>query len=131
MKNMIVLILRVVSALILLQTLYFKFTAHPESVKLFTEIGMEPYGRLLIGALELVAALLLLIPASVIYGAILAAGLMAGAIIGHITQLGFEGDRLSLGLLAIAVFVGCVIIMVIRRRDLPIINNMWTSSDSE
>jgi putative oxidoreductase len=36
-------ILRIIPALILLQTLYFKFTAHPESVRLFTEIGMEPW----------------------------------------------------------------------------------------
>ena len=55
-------ILRLVPAVILLQTLYFKFTAHPESVKLFTEIGMEPWGRIGTGIIELIAAILLLIP---------------------------------------------------------------------
>jgi uncharacterized membrane protein YphA (DoxX/SURF4 family) len=57
-------ILRLVPAIILLQTLYFKFTAHPESVKLFTEIGMEPWGRIGTGIIELIAATLLLIPGS-------------------------------------------------------------------
>lgn len=131
MKNIIVHILRILSAIILLQTLYFKFTAAPESVQLFSELGMEPHGRLLIGAIELVAAILLLIPSSIIYGAILSAGIMAGAIIGHITKLGFAGDRLSLGLLAFVVFFSCIAIMVIRRKDLPILNHMLAKESDD
>jgi putative oxidoreductase len=38
--------LRIIAAVILLQTLYFKFTGHPESIALFTKLGMEPWGRI-------------------------------------------------------------------------------------
>ena len=79
------------------QTLYFKFSGHPESVQLFTELGMEPEGRIIIGTLELMACVLLLIPSSVTFGAILGSALMTGAIIGHFTVLGWEGERFQLG----------------------------------
>jgi uncharacterized membrane protein YphA (DoxX/SURF4 family) len=65
---------RIVAAIIMLQTLYFKFTASPESVFIFTTVGMEPWGRWLVGALELVASILLFIPATVWLGAVLAIG---------------------------------------------------------
>jgi hypothetical protein len=55
MKKKIYHVARVLAAVILLQTLYFKFTAHPESVALFTEIGMEPNGRIATGVIELIA----------------------------------------------------------------------------
>ena len=89
------------------QTLYFKFSGHPESVQLFTELGMEPEGRIIIGTLELMACVLLLIPSSVTFGAILGSALMTGAIIGHFTVLGWEGERFSLGILAVVVFAAC------------------------
>ena len=130
MKNKIVWILQIICALILLQTLFFKFTAHPDSVQLFTELGMEPNGRILIGVLELIAGILLLIPGSAAYGAFLATGIMSGAIIGHITKLGFEGPRLSLGLLAIAVFIMSVSILIIRRKEIPIIGKMLEKHNS-
>jgi len=130
MKNKIVWILQIICALILLQTLFFKFTAHPDSVQLFTELGMEPNGRILIGVLELIAGILLLIPGSAAYGAFLATGIMSGAIIGHITKLGFEGLRLSLGLLAIAVFIMSVSILIIRRKEIPIIGKMLEKHNS-
>ena len=77
-------ILRLLAALIMLQTLYFKFTGHEESVQLFTTLGMEPWGRIGTGILELLAAIMILIPASVIPGALLASGLMVGAIFFHL-----------------------------------------------
>ena len=73
-------ILRLMAAIILLQTLFFKFTAAEESVYIFTQIGMEPVGRIGIGIMELIAALLILYPKTTPYGALLAIGLMAGAI---------------------------------------------------
>jgi hypothetical protein len=81
---------RIVAAIIMLQTLYFKFTASPESVFIFTTVGIEPWGRWLVGALELVASILLFIPATVWLGAVLAIGLMAGAMGMHVTLLGIE-----------------------------------------
>jgi uncharacterized membrane protein YphA (DoxX/SURF4 family) len=88
MRNILIWILRVVPAVILLQTLYFKFTAHPQSVKLFTQIGMEPYGRIGTGILELIAAILLLIPRYTGYGAILGLVMMTGALYFHPDKIG-------------------------------------------
>ena len=89
------------------QTLYFKFSGHPESVQLYTELGMEPEGQISIGTLELVACVLLLIPSSVTFGAILGSALMTGAIIGHFTVLGCEGESFILGILAVVVCAAC------------------------
>ncbi|MGF1448434.1 MAG: DoxX family protein [Opitutales bacterium] len=118
-------VLQIVVALILGQTLFFKFTAAPESVQLFTELGMEPHGRILIGVLELIAVLLLLFPNTVVFGALLSWGVMSGAIIGHLTELGFAGDRLSLSLLAIAAWVASTVILYLRRRSLPLVRCMF------
>lgn len=80
--------LRIIPAVILLQTLFFKFTGAPESVWIFTQLGVEPWGRYLSGAMELLAAVLILWPRTTPFGAVLACGLMVGAIISHITKLG-------------------------------------------
>ncbi|MBC2604871.1 DoxX family protein [Pelagicoccus albus] len=114
-------IAQIMAAAIMGQTLYFKFTADPQSVELFTKLGMEPHGRLLIGALELIACILLLIPSSVVYGSLLGCCLMAGAIIGHLTELGWEGPMLQLGSLAVLVFCCCFATILIRRRELPLL----------
>lgn len=111
-------ILRMVAALIMLQTLYFKFTGHEQSVKLFTILGMEPWGRIGTGILELIAVLLLLIPRTTLYGAGLGLGLMAGAIFFHLTKLGivFDGDAV-LFIYAVITFVACFILLVIYRQQ--------------
>jgi len=111
--------LRLLAALIMLQTLYFKFTAHPQSVHLFTLLGMEPWGRLGIGALELVASILILYPRTTGFGAVLGLGLMAGAIFFHLTKLGivFEGD-LILFIYASITFVSCAALIFIYRKEL-------------
>ncbi|EDY84554.1 hypothetical protein VDG1235_4185 [Verrucomicrobiia bacterium DG1235] len=112
---------QIIAVLIMGQTLFFKFTAAPESVQLFTELNMEPHGRLIIGALELIACILLIIPSSIVYGALLGSSLMAGAIIGHVTELGWQGDRLELGIYAIVVLTCCISTIMIRRRELPLL----------
>ncbi len=124
-------IAQIIAAAIMGQTLYFKFTAHPDSVQLFTELGMEPQGRILIGALELVACILLLIPSSIVYGALLGSCLMAGAIIGHVTELGWAGPRLQLGSLAIAVLACCISIILIRHRELPLLKAIQTDKPTQ
>jgi hypothetical protein len=48
---------RVIAAIILLQTLYFKFTGAEESIYIFTKVGMEPWGRIGSGVGELIAAI--------------------------------------------------------------------------
>lgn len=99
---------RIVAAVILLQTLWFKFSGAPESVYIFEAIGMEPWGRYGVGVLELASSVMLLVPAISWIGAALGAGLMTGAIIFHITILGVEvrGDGGYLFFLAI-VAGGC------------------------
>lgn len=100
-------IVRIVAAVILLQTLYFKFTAHPESVALFTKLGVEPWGRIGTGVIELLAGILLVLPPTVFFGAMLGIGLMAGAILSHLSVLGIEssGDDGQLFILAIVVLL--------------------------
>lgn len=111
-------LLRIAAAAIMLQTLYFKFTAHPQSVHLFTELGMEPWGRIGTGVFELVASILILYPRTTGWGAALGTGLMAGAIFFHLTKLGikFDGDY-GLFTLALVAFVCCGILAVIFRNQ--------------
>ncbi len=115
-------ICRLTAAAILLQTLFFKFTAAPESVYIFTKVGAEPWGRIGSGIVELIAAVLLLIPRSVWAGAVLALGMMSGAILSHFTVLGIEvqGDKGLLFALALIVFVTSVVALFIHRKQIPV-----------
>ncbi len=83
-------VLRIIAAVIMLQTLYFKFSAAEESVFIFTEMGIEPWGRIATGIFELIASILILYRPTLIFGAIMAAGIMSGAIFSHLTVLGIE-----------------------------------------
>jgi len=114
------------AAVILGQTLFFKFTGAPEARYIFTTLGVEPWGRIATGVLELVAVLLLLYPRTAVFGAVLALGLMGGAILSHLTRLGIDvqGDHGLLFTLAIIVVVVAAIIVVIRRRELPAVGEM-------
>jgi len=119
LKLIISWLLRIVAAVILLQTLYFKFSAHPESVALFTKLGVEPWGRIGTGVIELIASILLLVPATVFIGAFLGAGLMAGAILSHLTVIGIEskGDGGQLFMLAIIVLACCSVLTIMYRQQ--------------
>ena len=112
-------ILRLVPAIILLQTLYFKFTAQPESVKLFTQIGMEPGGRIGSGIMELIASILLVIPRFTGYGAVLGLGMMTGALYFHLTKIGiyFDGDPV-LFIYALITFLCCAVLVFIYKNQL-------------
>ena len=118
-------ICRIAAALILLQTLFFKFTAAPESVYIFTKVGAEPWGRIGSGIVELIAAILLLTPRFVWAGAFLALGVMSGAILSHLTVLGIvvQGDKGLLFFLAIAVFVTSSIALFLHRTQIPVIGS--------
>jgi uncharacterized membrane protein YphA (DoxX/SURF4 family) len=119
--------LQLVAAVILLQTLFFKFTAAPESVYIFSTLGMEPAGRIGSGIVELIASVLLLVPATVPFGALLALGVMTGAIVSHLTVLGIEvqGDGGLLFGLALVVFVAAAIVLLIRRADIPVVGQLF------
>lgn len=110
--------LRIVAAAILLQTLPFKFTAHPSSVALFTELGVEPFGRIGLGVVELITAILLLVPGTVRYGIVLGIGLMVGALASHFFVIGinFMDDGGALFMLAVAT-MACLLILAYRHRS--------------
>lgn len=116
-------VLRITAAVILLQTLFFKFTAAPESVYIFTKVGAEPWGRIGSGIVELIAAILILIPCYSWLGSLLAVGVMAGAIVSHLTILGIAvmGDNGLLFGLALTVFVTSAINLFMLRQQIPVI----------
>lgn len=118
-RNLVLWIFRVLAALIMLQTLFYKFSADPQSVHLFTILGMEPWGRIGTGVLELIASLLILYPRTTGYGAFLGLGLMAGAIFFHLTKLGikFDGDYV-LFLYAVIAFISCAVLVFYYRKEL-------------
>ncbi len=123
MKITAQLLLRITVAILLVQTLRFKFTAHPESVYIFSKIGMEPYGRVGIGIFELIAAILLLVPKTVWAGALLTLGIISGALLMHITILGIEvnEDGGLLFYMALLIFVLSLAILWMNRKNLPFI----------
>lgn len=112
-------VLRVLAALIMLQTLYFKFSGAEESVYIFSQLGMEPWGRIGTGVLELIASLLILYPKTTFLGSVLAAGLMIGAIGAHLGKLGIvvKDDGGQLFIYALLVLISSVILAVIYRQS--------------
>ncbi|MFD2726424.1 DoxX family membrane protein [Hyunsoonleella rubra] len=121
MKKYIPLALRIIVAVILIQTLRFKFLAHEDSVYIFEKVGLEPHGRIGIGIVELIAGILLLIPRTVWVGSILTLGVIGGAIFMHLTQLGIEvkDDGGVLFVTAVVTFILAAIITYLYRKDIP------------
>ena len=116
-------ICRIAGAAILVQTLFFKFTAAPESVYIFTRVHAEPWGRIGSGVVEMIAAALMLIPRTIWAGALLALGVMSGAIVSHLTVLGVEvmGDGGLLFALALIVFCTSAVALAVHRTQIPVI----------
>ena len=126
-KHHLLLLLRLVVAIILIRTLRFKFTGHPDSVYIFETVGLEPFGRIGIGVLELIAGILLLIPRTVWAGALLTLGLIGGAIMMHLTQLGIEvrDDGGVLFITAVVTFILSAIILLNYKKDIPVIGKKF------
>ena len=121
-------------AAILLQTLFFKFTGAEESVYIFSAVGrftnipgVEPWGRIGSGVVELVASVLLLVPATASLGAVVTLAVLAGAIMSHLLILGIEvkGDGGLLFGLALTAFVGSAIVLALRRAQLPVFGRFF------
>jgi uncharacterized membrane protein YphA (DoxX/SURF4 family) len=112
-RNPFLWICRILAAAIMLQTLYFKFTGAEESVYIFSQVGMEPHGRYATGVAELIAAVLILVPRTSLYGAFLATVLMLGAIGSHLFILGIEvmNDGGQLFIYALIVLVCSLVII--------------------
>ena len=124
MNKNILFVLRLIVAVILLQTLYYKFGGHEDSIYIFTTLGLEPYGRIGIGVMELIASILILLIRTSWAGALLTVGLMAGAIFSHLTQLGIEvkGDGGQLFYMAVGTWVLSLVVLWSERKQIPFIN---------
>lgn len=129
MNKYIILVLKIVAAFIMLQTLYFKFTGAQESIDLFTKLAgeNEAFMRIGTGVLELIASVLLFIPNKTWLGAGLGFGLMSGAIMSHLTLLGIEhnNDGGALFTSAIITFIAGAIILWNERKDIPFIGEKF------
>ncbi len=123
-------ILQVIAAVILFQTLFFKFTGAEESVYIFRTLGLEPWGRIGSGVAELIACVLLLVPRTVVWGALLSLGVISGAIFSHLTRLGIvvQNDGGLLFALAIVVFVSSLGVLALRRRELPFMGTIFQTT---
>ena len=128
-------ILRGIVAVILLQTLFFKFTAAKESVYIFSTLGMEPWGRIGTGTAELIASILVLLPQTVVFGAIMSLGVISGAIYFHLTKLGIAlpavDDHGELFALAVTVFACSAVVLIMHREELPVFNRIALSTSPE
>ena len=124
--------LRLIVAVILPQTLFFKFSGAKESVYIFSTLGMEPWGRIGSGIVELIASILLLIPGTVTLGSLLSLAVISGAILSHLTRLGISlpavGDHGELFALAVAVFVCSLGVLLLHRRELPWIGRSFSTT---
>ena len=123
---------RITAAVILLQTLFFKFTGAPESIYIFTKVGLEPWGRYGSGVVELIAAGLLLTRCHAWLGALIALGVMGGAIMSHLTKLGIvvQDDGGLLFALALVVLVACSIVAWLHRGQIPFLPKALKPKDA-
>ena len=124
-QNVLSWILQIIVAVILLQTLFFKFSGAAESIYIFSTLGAEPWGRIGSGVIELIASILLFVPRTVSLGALLALGTISGALLAHLTQLGIKltavGDNGELFVLAMVVFFSSATVLLLHRRAIPFV----------
>lgn len=127
MKKYLPIILRIVVAVILIQTLRFKFTGHEDSIYIFTKVGLEPVGRIGIGIAELIAGILLLIRKTAWLGALMTIGIIGGAVMMHLTILGIDikGDGGVLFYTALTTFALSLIVLFFYRKDIPIVGKRF------
>lgn len=118
-------------AVILAQTLVFKFTYAPETRYIFEPRGGRPAATL-VGLAELACVVLLLVPRTAAVGAALSLGVIGGALFTHLTALGVEvnnpdtgeGDGGLLFGLAVAVAAGSTVVLAVRWRQLPFVGRL-------
>jgi hypothetical protein len=125
-------ILRLIVAVILLQTLFFKFSAAKESIYIFSTLGMEPWGRIGSGVFELIASILLFIPSTTTVGAAMALAATGSAILFHLAKLGIAlkpvGDHGELFALAVLVMLCSMAILGLHRQELPLVGRSFRTT---
>jgi len=125
-------ILRLIVAVILLQTLFFKFSAARESIYIFSTLGAEPWGRIGSGIFELIASILLFIPGTTTLGAAMALAATGSAILLHLTRLGIAltpvGDHGELFALAVLVTLCSMAILLLHRQELPLVGQNFRTT---
>lgn len=126
-KSIVNTLLKIIPAVILLQTLFFKFSAAPESVYIFEQLNMEPWGRIGLGIIELFVAILILVPKTTWLGALMGVGIMLGALFSHLTKLGVvvKNDGGTLFILALVTFLFCLILVWQRRSEIPFVKKLF------
>lgn len=120
-NNIFTWIVKLIAVVILLQTLFFKFSGAEESIYIFTKLGVEPFGRIGSGIAELIASLLILIPRTTLLGALMGLGTMLGAIVSHLFILGIvvKNDGGELFALAIITLICCIILVLQNKNKIP------------
>lgn len=120
MNNIIKLILRLLVSIIFLETLYFKFTAHPDSLLIFYQLGIEPWGRIGLGVIELIIAILILHPKTNLIGMVGSLVVILGALFSHILILGvnFNNDGGRLFTLSVIVLIASITFLLMHKKDL-------------
>jgi len=120
-------ICRITAAVIMLRTLFFQFVGESDSMYIFTKVHMEPWGRYGTGTLELIASILLVSSCHCWLGALLALGVMAGAIFSHLTVLGpvVQDDGGLLFGLAITVTICSLVTIALHRRQIPFVSKWF------
>lgn len=115
--------LRLVVAIILIQSLFFKFTGHAQAVHIFSTLGVEPWGRIVLGCIELIIGVSLLIPKSRTVATLAAMGVMAGALGAHLFTplcivVTWEGnsDKGQLFIMALITFIFCILCLILDRK---------------
>ena len=128
-KTAIIWVLRIIASVILLQTLFFKFSAADESLYIFSKLGIEPWGRIGSGIVELIAGILILYPKTTIYGAIISIAVMTGAVTLHLTVLGIEilGDHDQLFAYACIETCTCLILLYLDKGKVLVLKNKFLS----
>lgn len=128
-QNIFCWIAQIIAAAILFQTLFYKFSGAEESVYIFTKVGIEPWGRYTTGLAELTASILLLIPSYCWLGAMISMGIMGGAILSHLTLLGVsvKNDGGYLFVLALITLLASLIVLYLRKHQIPFINKYFSS----
>ena len=121
-------VLRLTVSAILLQTLYYKFTAHPDSVHIFSALVVEPWGIIGHGIVELITSVLILIPKTKMIGMVNSLGIILGAIFSHILVLGFNvsNDGGKLFTLAIIVFIASGSFLILHQNELKSLIHRFT-----